>query len=82
MRGVSLKTVFLLALAMACLVSGLYGLSLEVCHSRGWTSLTFSFAPDFQAKTQCPGQESLDEFSIPALLEFVGEQEEDCSLSS
>ena len=42
--------------------------------------MTFSFAPDFLAKTQCPGQESLDEFTIPALLEFVGEQEEDCLL--
>ena len=34
--------------------------------------MSFSLAPDFLAKTQRPGDESLDEFSIP-----VGDQEED-----
>ena len=77
MRDVSLKTVFLLALATARRVSGLHGLSAEVRHSQGWTSVTFSFVPDFLAKTQRPGQDFIDEFTIPALLEFVGEQEED-----
>ena len=77
LRDVSLKTVFLLALATARRVSGLHGLSAAVRHSKGWTSLTFSFAPDFLAKTQRPGQASLDDFSVPALLEFVGEQEDD-----
>ncbi|MPC60893.1 hypothetical protein E2C01_054953 [Portunus trituberculatus] len=39
--------------------------------------MTFSFAPDFLAKTQCPGQHSFDEFTIPALLDFVREDEVD-----
>ncbi|MPC61936.1 hypothetical protein E2C01_056013 [Portunus trituberculatus] len=72
---------FLLALASACLVSGLHGLSGEVCHSKGWTSMTFSFAPDFLVKFQCLDQHSFDEFTIPALLEFVGEDEVDHLLS-
>ncbi|MPC66604.1 hypothetical protein E2C01_060755 [Portunus trituberculatus] len=71
LRDVSLKTMFLLALASARQVSGLYSLSAEVCHSKGWTSMTFSFASDFLAKTQCPGQHSFNEFTIPALLDFV-----------
>ncbi|MPC45252.1 hypothetical protein E2C01_038947 [Portunus trituberculatus] len=67
----------LLGLASACQVSGLHGLSVEVRHSKGWMSMTFSFAPDFLAKTQCPGQHSFDKFTIPALLDFVGEDEVD-----
>ncbi|MPC49932.1 hypothetical protein E2C01_043748 [Portunus trituberculatus] len=77
LTDVSLKTVFLLALASARHVSGLHGLSAEVHHSKGWTSTTFSFAPDFLAKTQCPGQHSFDEFTIPVLLDFVGKDEVD-----
>ncbi|MPC29432.1 hypothetical protein E2C01_022661 [Portunus trituberculatus] len=37
--------------------------------------MTFSFGPDFLAKTQCPGQRSFDEFIIPAFLDFVREDE-------
>ena len=40
----------------------------------------FSLAPDFLAKMQCPGGESLVEFSFPALTEFVGVREEDSVL--
>ncbi|MPC64621.1 hypothetical protein E2C01_058739 [Portunus trituberculatus] len=40
-------------------------------------SMTFSFAPDFLAKTQCPSQHSFNEFTIPALLDFVWEDEVD-----
>ena len=69
-RDVSLKTVFLLDFASARRVSEL---SAEMRHSKGWTTMSFSLAPDFLAKTQSPGDESLDEFSIPA----VGDQEED-----
>ncbi|MPC41874.1 hypothetical protein E2C01_035480 [Portunus trituberculatus] len=72
LRDVLFKTVFLLVLASAHRVSGLHSLSTEVRHSKGWTSMTFSFAPDFLAKTQCPGQHSFDEFTIPGLLDFVG----------
>ena len=42
--------------------------------------MSFSLAPDFLAKTQRPGDESLDEFSFPALTEFVRDQEEDSLL--
>ncbi|MPC60538.1 hypothetical protein E2C01_054586 [Portunus trituberculatus] len=77
LRDVSLKTVFLLALASSHRVSGLHSLSAEMRHSKGWTSMTFSFAPDFLAKTQCPGQHSFDKFTIPALLDSVGEDEVD-----
>ncbi|MPC37173.1 hypothetical protein E2C01_030647 [Portunus trituberculatus] len=54
-------------------VSGLHGLSAEVRHSKCWTSMTVSFAPDFLAKTQCLGQHSFDEFTFPGLLDFVRE---------
>ena len=47
MRHVALKTSFLLALASAHQVSELHGLSAEVRHSKGWSSMTFSLAPDF-----------------------------------
>ncbi|MPC46620.1 hypothetical protein E2C01_040343 [Portunus trituberculatus] len=77
LSDISLKTVFLLAFASARQVSGLHGLSSELCHSKGWTSMTISFTPNFLAKTQCPGQHSFDEFTIPALLDFVGEDEVD-----
>ncbi|MPC68491.1 Solute carrier family 22 member 3 [Portunus trituberculatus] len=79
-RDVSSKTVFLLAFASGRWISGLHGLSVEVCHSKGWTSMTFSFSPYFLAKTLCPGQHSFNEFTIPALLDFVGEDEVDCLL--
>ena len=73
-----LKTFFFfLALASARRVSELDGLLAEVRHSKGWTTMTFSLVPDFLAKTQRPGDESFGEFSIPALKEFVGDQEED-----
>ena len=48
------KTSFLLALASAKRVSELHSLSFCVCHSRGWRACTFSFLPDFMAKTQNP----------------------------
>ena len=76
-RDVFLKIVFLLALASTRRVSELQGLSAEVRHSKGWMTMSFSLAPDFLAKMQRTGGESLNEFSIPALTEFVGDQEED-----
>ncbi|MPD03284.1 hypothetical protein E2C01_098912 [Portunus trituberculatus] len=63
LRDVALKSSFLLALASACRVSELHGLSAEVCHSKDWASMTFSLAPDFLAKTQLP--------------EYIGDSEED-----
>ena len=63
-----MKTSFLLALASARRVSELHGLSAEVRHSKGWSSMTFSLAPDFLAKTQLPGDESLSRTSRFLLL--------------
>lgn len=77
MRDMALKTSFLLALASVRRVSELHGLSAEVRHSKGWSSMTFSLAPDFLAKTQLPGDESQSDFTIPALKDFVGDSEED-----
>ena len=48
------KKSFLLAPASAKRVSELHGISFHVCHSRSWSSYTFSFLPDFVAKTQNP----------------------------
>ena len=42
----------LLALTLANRVSGLHGISFYVQHSQEWNSCTFSFVPDFVAKTQ------------------------------
>ena len=77
LRDVTLKTAFLLALASARRVSELHGLSAGVRHSKGWSSVTLSLAPDFLAKTQLPCDESLSEFTIPTLAEFVGDSEGD-----
>ena len=46
------KTLFLLALVSAKRVGELLGLSAQVHHSEGWRALTFSFIPNFVAKTQ------------------------------
>ena len=45
---------FLLARALPKRVSELHGLSFQVCLSCSWRSCTFSFLPDFMAKTQNP----------------------------
>lgn len=66
-RDVSLKTVFLLVLVLAHRVSERHDSSAEVCLFKGWKTISFSLAPDFLGKMQCPGDESLVEFSIPAL---------------
>ena len=77
LRDVALKTSFLLAFASVRRVSELLGLTAEVRHSRGWSSMTFSLAPDFLAKTQLPGDESQSDFTIPARRGFVGDSEGD-----
>ena len=79
LRDVTLKTVFLLALASAKRVGELHGLSHEVRHSRGWGSMTFSFVPDFVAKTQDPSifDPRFETFTIPSLRDFTdGDQDE------
>ncbi|MPC80522.1 hypothetical protein E2C01_075102 [Portunus trituberculatus] len=77
LRDIALKSLFLLAFASAHQVSKLHGLSAEVSHSKGWSSMTFSLTPDFVAKTQLPGDESKFNFTIPALTEYVGDSEGD-----
>ncbi|MPC69696.1 hypothetical protein E2C01_063927 [Portunus trituberculatus] len=73
---------FLLVLTSARQLSGLHSLMAELRHSKGLTSMTFSFAPNFLAKTQCLVQHSFDEFTIPALSDFVEKDEVDCLLCS
>ena len=79
LRHVTLKTVFLLALASAKRVGELHGISHEVRHSRGWNSLTFSFVPDFVAKTQDPSvfDARFESFTVPSLRDLTdGDQDE------
>ena len=63
------KTVFLLALASAKRVGELHGTSYRVRHAENWASLSFSFVPEFVAKTQDPSvpDERFEGFSVPAL---------------
>ena len=74
-RNLTLKTVFLLALASAKRVGELHALTDKVGHSRGWKSLSFSFMPDFVAKTQNPSvpDHRFDGFTIPSLRDFTGD---------
>ena len=78
-RDLTLKAVFLLSFASAKRVSEIHGLSRVVRRALDGESLAFSFAPDFVAKTQRPEHPSayFEEFSIPSLVGFVGEDEED-----
>ena len=79
LRNVTLKTCFLLALASAKRVGELHGISHEVRHSRGWNSLTFSYVPDFVAKTQDPSvfDAKYESFTVPSLRDFTdGDQDE------
>ncbi|XP_068222509.1 uncharacterized protein [Palaemon carinicauda] len=68
-KDLTLKAVFLLALASAKHVSELHGLSFEVSHSKGWKELSFKFLPEFVAKTQNPAvaDPRFEEFSIPVI---------------
>ncbi|XP_068244858.1 uncharacterized protein [Palaemon carinicauda] len=68
-KDLTLKTVFLLALASAKRVSEIHGLSYEVAHSKGWREVTFKFVPSFVAKSQNPAvwNPRFEGFSIPAI---------------
>ena len=52
----------------------MHGLSFCVRHLHGWRSCTFSFLPDFVAKTQNPSVpvSSFEEFSVLSLDDFIG----------
>ena len=82
LKDLTLKTVFLLALASSKRVSELHGLSYVVSHSRKWKSVTLSYLPDFIAKTQVPGKSTdlYTSFSIPALRQIVGPEDQDILL--
>ena len=69
------KTFFLFYLTSAKRVSELHCLSFRVRHLRGWKSCTFSFLPDFVAKTQNPSipDSRFEEFSVSSLDDSVGD---------
>ena len=73
LKNLTLKTLFLLALASSKRVSELHGLSYEVSHTRHWREMGFSFVPEFIAKTQDPSktEELFSSFTIPSLGDFT-----------
>ena len=79
LRNLTLKTVFLLALATAKRVSEIHGLSYLVAWSADYSSATLEFTPDFVAKTQVPGDPSTayKPITIPALSNMLGQDELD-----
>ena len=68
-RFLAQKTLFLLALASAKRIGELHALSYRVSHSKGWAEVSFSFVPDFLAKTQDPSSLAprFEGFTLPAL---------------
>ncbi|XP_068204733.1 uncharacterized protein [Palaemon carinicauda] len=68
-RNLTLKTVFLLALASAKRVGEIHGLSYEVSYTRGWREISFKFVPSFVAKTQNPAvvDPKFVGFTVPAI---------------
>ena len=82
LRFLSLKTVFLIALASAKRVSEIHAISHVVSHKRDWSSVSLSLLPEFVAKTQVPGRASSGvlPFSIPALTTILGESDPDALL--
>ena len=80
-KFVTLKTVFLVALASAKRVSEIQALSGSIQHKEDWSLVRLSFAKDFLAKTElpsCPDQSSRT-FVIPALSQIASERA-DCTL--
>ena len=82
-KDVTLKTIFLLALATAKRVSELQGLSYIVSHSLNWQKVVLSMDTAFVAKTQVPGKPSTDPetIEVPALEQVLDKGEEDLLLS-
>lgn len=69
-RALTLKTVFLLALASTKRVGELHGPSFGVKHSRGWSLVSFEFVFEFVAKTQSP---SVPDDRFESFVDFVGD---------
>ena len=78
-KDVTLKTVFLVALASAKRVSELHALSYVVSRKRGWSSVTLSYVPEFVAKTQSTAA-GASHFELPALTNILGQTDEDALL--
>ena len=76
------KMSFLLALVSAKRVRELHGLSFRVHHSHSCRFWTFSFLPDFVAKTQNPSNPDprFDEFPVPSLDDFVNSDRDELLL--
>ena len=68
------KICYLLALASAKRISELHGLSYQVRHLKGWKPCTFSFVPDFIAKSQNLSilDPRFEKLIIPLLTDFMG----------
>jgi len=78
-RDLTLKTVFLLALASAKRASDLHGLSYVVNNRNDWGAAVLTYRPDFIAKTQDPARPDTAPrpFEIPALSPLLGFDDED-----
>ncbi|XP_076048954.1 uncharacterized protein LOC143029809 [Oratosquilla oratoria] len=74
LKDLTLKTVFLLALASSKRVGELHAISYRVAHSKGWQEVSFTFLPQFIAKNQdlAKADPRFWSFSIPSLYDFVG----------
>jgi len=81
-KNVTLKTVFLLALATAKRVGEIHGLSYIISHSLNWQKVYLSLDPAFVAKTQVPGRANTapKPIEIPALTQVLDQGEEDLLL--
>ena len=82
MKDLTLKTVFLLALASSKRVGELHAISYRVSHSVAWKEVSFTFMPEFIAKNQDPTKADprFWSFSVPSLYDFVGGEEEEMVL--
>ena len=82
LKDLTLKTIFLLALASSKRVGELHAISYKVSHSKGWNEITFTFIPEFVAKNQDPSKTDprFWSFSVPSLEDFVGGEEDELTL--
>jgi integrase len=83
LKHVTLKTVFLLALASGKRRSEIHALTKDVSHSEGWGSITIPADPEFLSKTQLASQgaEMVNAVTIKALTkELSADMQEDRSL--
>ena len=79
LKHVTLKTVFLVALATGKRRSELHALRKDILHSKHWSSITILPDPQFVAKTQLNsrGGEVLNSVTIKALTKILGDDMQD-----